>query len=346
MKQFVSSRTGRLSLTYLAIIMFMSIAFSIVLYNVSSNQLGRHIPPSSYIQDGYEQSQLDNTNAPIPENINQFLRRRINEGRNELMLDIVLMNVVVLISGGAVSYYLARQTLKPIEAALVSKDRFISDASHELRTPLTALQTTNEVALRKKKLSLDEAKKLIAENVKETKQLHVLTDGLLGLLKEENGASIALQINLQELVSDSMSKIVALAQTKKVTVEDTTPDWKLITKPDAFTEIITILLDNAIKYSHVGGSVGITAEKDTKHFRLVVTDHGIGMKSSDLPHIFDRFYRADSSRTKHTTDGYGLGLAIAKKLAESFGGEILVSSTVDEGSVFSLQLPAKVIQTT
>jgi two-component system sensor histidine kinase CiaH len=346
LKRFIGSSTGRLSLRYLAIMMFMSIAFSVVLFSVSSNQLGRHVPPSSYLQNlgSGDQAQLGSGDMPLPNTINRFLHRRIDEGRSELLLDIVLINIVVLIGGAGISYYLARQTLKPIEAALVSKDRFISDASHELRTPLTALQTTNEVALRKKKLSAVEVKNLLSENVNETKRLQALTDGLLGLLKEENGIGKTTSVSLQEMVSDSMSKVVAVAQANTITVEDKTSNWKLTTNPHALTQIITILLDNAIKYSEPGSAVTISSSKNAKHFRLAITDHGVGIKASDLPHIFERFYRADSSRTKQSTDGYGLGLAIAKKLATSLGGEIVVKSTLGKGSTFTLVLLAKAIE--
>jgi signal transduction histidine kinase len=108
----------------------------------------------------------------------------------------------------------------------------------------------------------------------------------------------------------------------------------------SLSELLTILLDNAIKYSHRGGEVCLKIKKVQKNVVIEVKDQGIGIRSSDIPFIFNRFYRADSSRSKEKVDGYGLGLSIAKAIVESFGGEIKVTSKIGEGSVFTVKLPS------
>jgi two-component system phosphate regulon sensor histidine kinase PhoR len=102
-----------------------------------------------------------------------------------------------------------------------------------------------------------------------------------------------------------------------------------------------ILIDNAIKYSQPGGTVAVNAIVHGNQVTIDVKDEGIGIKAADVPHIFDRFYRADASRSKQQADGYGLGLSIAKQIADMHKGQILVKSTSGEGSVFTVKLPLK-----
>lgn len=340
MAKFADSTTGRLAATYLALIMLMSLGFSVVIYNVSDHQLHRQATSSSSVDDS--SGIFDQNNIAFRQAVRSFLSDRASEARGELLWNLILLNVSVGLVGAGVSYYLARRTLAPIEAAMASKDQFISDASHELRTPLTALQTTNEVALRKPELSLKEAKELIAENIQETKRLKYLTDGLLGLLKEAQTNTLdRTEVSLQDIVSETMNQIVIYAQDKDITVEDVVPNIKIYSNPHILTQILTILVDNAIKYSPSKSTVTIGVKQAKKSVVISVRDEGIGIKATDLPHIFDRFYQADNSRSQASTQGYGLGLAIAKKLVSSIGGEIFAKSVIAKGSTFFVKLPIK-----
>ncbi|MDO8335884.1 MAG: HAMP domain-containing sensor histidine kinase [Candidatus Saccharibacteria bacterium] len=334
---FLRSSTARLAVTYLAIIMLMSIAFSMVLYNISNNQLHRQTPVPALIDQniGYEfQNNLTPRQA-----IKNFLATRADEARVELIWNLILLNISVGILGAGVSYYLARKSLEPIEAVMASKDRFISDASHELRTPLTSLQTTNEVALRNPNLTIKQAKELIGENVNETKRLKYLTDGLLGLLKENQNGAAMKEVSLQNIVSDTMNQVVVNAQKRKITVDDKVPKILFSTDPNYLLQILTILLENAIKYSPSKSTVTIDAKKTNSKITINIKDEGVGIKAADLPHIFDRFYRAENSRSSTKVQGYGLGLSIAKRLIDELGGSISVKSKISKGSTFTIKLP-------
>ena len=332
---FLRSSTGRLTATYLAIIMVMSLMFTFVLYGISTSHLDRRIPtPSQY--DDYDS--IFSGRTGLQSQLNEYLQRRITQEKAELAWQLFGINLLIFIGGAGVSYSLARRSLEPIEQAMVSKDQFISDASHELRTPLTALQTTNEVALRNTKLNIKEARELLEENLVEVKRLQQLTDGLLGLMKENHQVSYE-SVQLQQIVSESFGQVIAKAQDKNITVEDKVPPLSVRTDPALLSQVVTILLDNAIKYSPENTSVTVNASAHKKQILLTVSDHGVGIKRGDIEHIFDRFYRADQSRSKQVAEGYGLGLAIAKKIADSIEANITVKSAAGKGSTFTIYLP-------
>lgn len=334
---FLRSATARLTFTHLAIIMIMSASFSIALYTVSASHLDRRLPPDTQMQQTSFRDLFD-PDSKISKRIESFLQRRVDQEKAELAWQLVFMNVLVFMLGSVASYILARKALEPIEKVMISKDQFISDASHELRTPLTVLQTSNEVALRKPKLTLKEAKNLLTENLAEVTRLHRLTDGLLRLMKETPHIEKK-EASLQQIVSEAFTYIVAKAQEKDITVDDQTTALKLRTDPALLSQVVTILLDNAIKYSAPGTTITLESSQSRKYTSLRVVDTGIGIKQKDIEHIFDRFYRADQSRSKNTAEGYGLGLAIAHKLITSLGGLIKVESAPGKGSVFTILLP-------
>lgn len=333
--KFASTPTAKLAATYLAIMMLMSLSFSVMIYSASANQLGRPLPPTTQ-----EIPSMGVSVGPFNEQVKKVVEKRFAEARDAALLRLVWLNLGVLVLGGVVSYSLARRSLKPIEEAMDTQTQFVSDASHELRTPLTVLQTTNEVALRKKNLDTNEARELIAHNVDEVKKLRNLSDSLLNLLKTSDKDATLSRINLQDVISESLPHIVAVAQQKNIVIEDQVPSLFVQSNKILLTRIITILLENAVKYSEEEKPIKLVAKKTDGHIQLDVVDHGIGIKASDVPHIFRRFYRADKSRSGSDTPGYGLGLSIAEKTAKQLNVKIKVKSTIGEGSTFSLIIPA------
>lgn len=312
----------------------MSVGFSIVFYNTSSHALGRQLPPP----DAF--SFRTSTNFFSSQgNANQFFRQRIDEGRRELMTRLVLINVLVLVGGSAVSYYLARRTLQPIEENMEAQSQFVSDASHELRTPLTALKTTNEVAMRKSKISSTDAEEVFKNNIEQVNKLQQLTDSLLNLAKNENGNSNFKPVDLSTVTADALNAIAEVAVSKKITIEDNVPKLLVRGEKASLTQALVTILDNAVKYSHKNSIVSITGDKDANYALLNVKDQGIGIKAVHLPHIFDRFYRVDASRSKNVSDGFGIGLSLAQKIIEQHDGEIVAASTAGKGSNFTLKLP-------
>lgn len=322
--------TIRLALSYLAIIMVLSIGFSITLYNVSYRELGKQVPPDMI---GATMT------PPVFNNYKEFFRARVSESRGELVDNLVLLNIGALLLGSVVSYYLARRTLEPIEAAMEAQSRFASDASHELRTPLTAIQAENEVALRSKDLSLEKAKKLLASNLEEVVRLKELSEGLLGLAQKQQVVEIE-DVSVSDTVSEAINHVLKAAQKKDITIEDAVPSLQARGEMRRLTQALAVLLDNAIKYSDTKTVVHVEAELKDKQVHISVRDEGIGIPAESLPHIFDRFYRVDSARSKQNGSGYGLGLSIAKNSIEQLGGQIMVRSVLGKGTTFTILLPS------
>lgn len=308
----------------------MSLSFSIVLYATSVSQLERQRPPRFDIQSSDFPMQT-------PSSFRTFIDSRIEEGKRDILGKLAIINVIVLGGGAVLSYYLARRTLEPIEEAMEAQTQFVSDASHELRTPLTALRTSNEVALRRKKLTLPDARLTIQENLDEVDRLQQLTDGLLRLLSRDAKVQIA-DVKLQDAVGTALATVAPKAATKRIAVDDQTPAISFSADQGAVTQILTILIDNAVKYSPEDSTITLTASTDDKQAVVIsVSDTGIGISEHDAQHIFSRFYRADSSRSQ--TEGYGLGLPIAHKIVKAHHGTLSVESVPGEGSTFTVRLP-------
>ncbi len=329
MRSPTMTSTHRLAFSYLAVIMAMSLCFSAAIYVIMSSQLAKPLPPPHTNDTSYQQ--------PF-EDFEKRIAQRDAETRLSVLGSLAILNVVVAAGGTALSYYLARRTLRPIEAAMDAQTRFISDASHEIRTPLTALQTSNEVAARKQTITEDKARDVFRRNIIEIEKLRSLTDGLLSLATTAPVDTTAETFQLDTLLHDITGRLQPIADRKKCTIITTAPPQSITANRAAVEQIMTILLDNAIKYSPDASDIALTATLHSTSAILTVHDHGIGISKKDLTHIFDRFYRADTARTRTDTSGHGLGLAIAKQTADRYGYTISCDSTVGKGSTFRVEL--------
>ncbi len=335
-RRFLKSTTIRLATTYLLIIMLMSIGFSIVFYNASLHALNRQVATTDMVF--HNQSKNEQDQKPQNDEVRDFLANRAHEGREDLIIRLIILNSVALISGAALSYYLARRTLRPIEQAMEAQARFVSDASHELRTPLTSIQTSNDVALRNKSLTLAQAKQVISENTDEAIKLKLLSDGLLDLTRNDQTQHKLVPVSVQAAVADAMNQVIPLAQAKNIAIEDTTADVTVLSNQHILAQVLVIIIDNAIKYSPPDNTVYLSTTLKGNAVQLHVRDEGIGIRASDIPHLFRRFYRADTARANSHTQGYGLGLAIADSLMKAHDASITVHSELGKGSTFSIKL--------
>ena len=254
---------------------------------------------------------------------------------------LFVINSGILVTSAILAYWLAGKTLKPIQTMLSEQEQFISDASHELRTPITVLRTTLEVALRQERLPAAEARKLLKESLDEVIQLQALSGSLLQL--QAGTASpdgIPEQLNLAPIIDAVLKKLTPLAAAKKISLTaEQVAEATVIGNSKQLQEIVTILLDNAIKYSGEKSKIHVITQVSKKSVVIAVHDTGIGIAPADLPHIFDRLYRADVARSREHVAGFGLGLSIAQTIAEAHHGKITVKSTVGTGSTFTLTLP-------
>lgn len=329
----IHSAAFKLTLWYLTLIMLLSISFSTILFRISTNELvtsaRRQDPLFDQLQRGSFFVYQD-TRA-----------QQLAEAREHLRTNLIFFNAATLILGGMASYLLARRTLRPIEEAMDAQARFTSDASHELRTPLAVMETELEVVLRDTHADPKELRRTLESNLEEVVKLKLLSQQLLQLANQDSEALDLEQVNLNEIVTEASLRVTPIADSKSITMKNKLPRTPLIVQGDrtSLGEICTILLENAIKYSEQHTTVTATVRTIDGWATITVADEGHGIRASDLPHVFDRFYRSDASRSKQHVEGYGLGLSIAQQLAKAQQGRITVTSEIDKGSIFTVTLP-------
>lgn len=329
----------RLTAWYLALVLLLSTGFSMALYQVSTRELNADEQRlQSLLQRSFFQGRMRDFTEFNIARLNQ-----IESSRDRIKLNLLYFNLVILVGGGAASYFLARRTLRPIEENVEAQTRFTSDASHELRTPLTAMKSEIEVALRDKNLSLDESKALHRSTLEEIGRLEALSSGLLQLARQERQDYVKSfsMVPLSEVIQEAVAKVEKTAKQRRIVISAESGEERVEGDRWSLVELVSVLLDNAIKYSPEGAAVKVEgfSKFHNRQTGISVTDTGTGIKPDDLPRIFDRFYRTDLSRTQSAVQGYGLGLSIAKKIADAHRGSIEVRSRVGEGSTFTVLLP-------
>jgi two-component system heavy metal sensor histidine kinase CusS len=220
--------------------------------------------------------------------------------------------------------------------------RFTADAAHELRTPLAVLRNEAEVALRKPR-EPEQYRRVLEDQLEELERLSRLAERLLFLCREDAGLVPMSRelVRLDEVVEDIADHMRVVAEEKGVTLEtDGIGPSHINGDEDQLRRLLFNLLDNAIKFTPAKGTVTVESACDDARVRIVVTDSGIGIPPEHLPQVFKRFYRVDPARGREV-GGAGLGLAIARSIAEAHGGSIEIESTVGKGTRAILTLPAE-----
>ncbi len=272
----------------------------------------------------------------------QLHRQDVHATEDELLTKLIYINLFILGAASVAGYFLAGRTLKPIKMMVEKQNLFIADASHELRTPLTALKTAIEVNLRNSKLDIKKARLVLKENLKDVDRLKNLSDNLLSLAKlQANTGYLKEPVSLKQTLENAVNNVSFLAKQKKISIEKNLHDVTVEGNKDRLIELFIIFLDNAIKYSHANSSITIETLVQNSSIETIINDHGIGIHEKDIPHIFERFYRADSSRSHTSNEGYGLGLAIAKEIVDAHKGTVSVESKQSRGTSFRILLPIK-----
>lgn len=260
----------------------------------------------------------------------QTVRQHLNDG-------LLIINLCALALGGIMSYWFAGRTLRPIQEAHEAQARFTADASHELRTPLANMRLENEVFLRQKQFSEDEAREQISSNLEEVQRLERLSSNLLALHQYGQIALAQSPITVRSVVDGAVNPLQATAAAKKMKIDLRVEGATILGHRDSLVQLLDILLDNALKYGVRGGRVAVRGYKKGTQYVLQVKDKGPGIAASDLPYIFDRLYRGDKARSAKVS-GYGLGLALAKEIAEANNAAIVARNNPDGGACFELSL--------
>ena len=239
-----------------------------------------------------------------------------------------------------ISLILSAWILKPVEKAWQQQNRFVSDASQELRTPITVILANLNILASKKEELIKTQYQWIDNTKEEASRMKQLVDELLFLARSDDRQSklVFSEINLSEVLLSRMLSFEALAFEKGIKLDyDIADNLKILGHEGNVKQLLSILLDNAMKYCGEKGSVYLKAYCVKEKTFILIQNSGEPIDKDDLKHIFERFYRTDKSRAR-TEGGYGLGLAIAKTIVESMHGRISVFSDKENGTVFKLEL--------
>ncbi|NUK31778.1 GHKL domain-containing protein [Parageobacillus sp. VR-IP] len=263
---------------------------------------------------------------------------------------VVLIGLAILFIGVAVvlSYFMSKRALIPIQEAYDRQRQFVADASHELRTPLSVIFSSVEALAMEEEVTKNEfAHKLLTRLREELKRMTKLINDLLTLARADaKHASLQLvkeTFDFRPYAERTLQLLSELAAKKQIQMHLHAPESIIITADaDKLTQLLYILLDNAIKYTPDHGEVSLSLRlepwKQQKRLTISVKDTGIGIPPEAIHRIFDRFYRVDKARSRQQ-GGHGLGLSIAKWIVDAHGGTIDVQSEVGKGSEFIVKIP-------
>lgn len=257
-----------------------------------------------------------------------------------LLATFSVVGVCALAAVFAFSLYFANRAIKPIIIAWEAQKQFVADASHELKTPLTIINSNYDALISKKKETIESQIKWLDYIKDGADRMSKLVNELLALASYDATSLILKQdeCNLSKLVLDAAHSMDAGVFEKNINfIHNVEPDVFLKSDFEKIKQVLMILLDNAVKYTNNRGLIEVALVRSRRHIRITVKNSGNGIAPEDLPKIFDRFYRADSSRTSDA-GSYGLGLSIAKTIADSLNGEISVTSSLGGDTVFTFSL--------
>lgn len=258
-----------------------------------------------------------------------------------LVLSCLLIWCLAMAAFFFVGLFLSSLALRPAEKAWKQQRQFVADASHELKTPLTVILANTGIVLAHQEDKVSTQAKWLEYTQEEARQMKDLVEDLLFLAKSDAARQEVrtAEVDLSELIQGCLLPFEPVAFEAGVHLDARIdPGLTLTGDEGQLRRLVRILLDNAVKYAGEGGSVELTLTKQQEKLRLTVRNTGDPIPAEHLPHLFERFYRADAARDR-AQGGYGLGLAIAKAITEHHRGKISVSSSLETGTVFTVLLP-------
>ena len=231
-------------------------------------------------------------------------------------------------------------TFARLDAAFARQRQFTADAAHELRTPLAVIISDAQTALRRDR-GAEEYRDTIRSCEEAAQKLRRLSDSLLELARLDSGREQGRRTDadLADLAANCLEQLRPLALEREIRIEADLKPAPLACHPDQIARVFVNLIGNALEYNHPGGQIRVATSAQDGKTTAVVSDTGDGISPEDLPHIFDRFYRASQARTR-SAEHAGLGLAICKAIVEAHGGRIEAASTPGAGTAVTLRWPA------
>ncbi|OFK03254.1 two-component sensor histidine kinase [Streptococcus sp. HMSC071D03] len=274
--------------------------------------------------------------------INTSQLEQISQNHEQLI--VVVMASFWILSLIA-SLYLARVSVKPLLESMQKQQSFVENASHELRTPLAVLQNRLETLFRKPEATIMESSESIASSLEEVRNMRFLTTNLLNLARRDDGINPELGEVEPDFFNTTFTNYEMIAsENNRVFHFENRIHRTIITDKLLLKQLMTILFDNAVKYTEEEGVIHFVIAATERNLYLSVADDGIGISAADKKKIFDRFYRVDKARTRQK-GGFGLGLSLAKQIVDALKGTISVKDNKPHGTIFevkiAIQTPSK-----
>jgi two-component system, OmpR family, sensor histidine kinase CiaH len=260
---------------------------------------------------------------------------------NNLIYTFLIVALVTLIAIFFISRFFANKSINPIKEAFDKQKQFIADASHELRTPLAVINTNVDVLLSNSEDSIKSQSKWLSYIKSEVERMTKLTSDLLYLTQMEysDAKMIFSDFNLSETVENVVLTMEAVIFENNASLNyDIEPNLITQGNSEQIKQVVMILLDNALKYTNLPGTIDLILKNEHNNILLSVNNTGKGIPPELLDKVFDRFYRVDKSRSRNS-GGHGLGLSIAKAIVSQHGGKIWASSVIDKSTSFNIEFP-------
>lgn len=236
----------------------------------------------------------------------------------------------------------SRWALRPVQQAWTQQQQFIADASHELKTPLTVILANIAILRQRGSDTIASQHQWIDSTQVEAERMQGLVADMIDLARPttESGAASYEPVDFSRLVEGEVLTFESVAFERKIIMESTVEETAVVRGDERkLQRAVAVLLDNACKYADTGGSIDVRLTTDDRAATFAVTNSGDPIAAEDLPYLFDRLYRADKARTHDAPAGYGLGLAIARDIAQAHRGTLAVASSASAGTTFTLRLP-------
>lgn len=263
---------------------------------------------------------------------------QLDEANDRFITITISVMVVFWIISVAASVYLAKWSRKPILESYEKQKSFVENASHELRTPLAVLQNRLESLFRKPNSTILDNSESIAASLDEVRNMRLLTTNLLNLARRDDGLNPEIEDIIPSFIDDIFENYNMIAEDSgKTFIGKNQTNRTFKSDKTLLKQLMTILFDNAIKYTGDDGEIIFTVKTTDKQLILQVADNGPGIANEDKKKIFDRFYRVDKARTRQS-GGFGLGLSLAQQIVHSLKGTIVVKDNTPKGTIFEVKL--------
>ncbi|MFD1675334.1 sensor histidine kinase [Alicyclobacillus fodiniaquatilis] len=291
------------------------------------------IPAGSFQKDGHDVRRIEAL-------YNLQDQQHLLDSLRSIMEICVVLSIVIVSFAGL---FLAGRALVPIQKSWRRQQQFVADASHELRTPLSVMQLHLERLLHHPDQTIEEESENISIALREAGRMRRLVGDLLTLARADSNQQqiVVTHVSIDEVIGDVASQFSYIAEAQNVTLTLNSDETvEIEADEERIRQLITIIMDNAIKYTGDNGRVEVTWSATGNQVHIIVTDTGIGIDKADLPHIFERFFRADKARSREQ-QGTGLGLSIAAWIVQQHHGRIQAESQPGQGTSIHIALPIK-----